>query len=249
MPDVPRHVDPQEHRVARVDRRNLVARDEVPLPVGKHDRLLPARSRLLAGGGSLVLVALLYADEVFASDRARVQLFRLRADLRAFDGPFGDLAMHRVVEFVRQISHELLSVGLVAAGLQNPVHDIEPEARVAKSGLPVEQRAGRDAGDIALLSDDGFQRRRADTNLGIRGRDGDLGPGLAAARHDAKESNSEEVGDHGDSVCSGPRRIQAGLRSAGTEPVFASRNALPGRWKMVERIAGTIAGTFGDFGL
>ena len=40
--DVSRHIDPQEHGIAGVDRGNAVAGQEIPLAGGENDRLQPA---------------------------------------------------------------------------------------------------------------------------------------------------------------------------------------------------------------
>ena len=85
MLDVSRHVEPEEHGVARIDAGDLVAGDEVTLAGGKYDDLAPFRTGLLPGRRDLIFKAARDGDEIFAVDDTRRKRLGLGADLRSLD--------------------------------------------------------------------------------------------------------------------------------------------------------------------
>ena len=112
---------------------------------------------------------MLDGDKVLALNDLGRKLAGPRADLRAFDGPFGPLAVNQVVENIRKIAGKLRAIGLVAPGFHDPVDDVEAEPLVVEAGLLVEQRTGLDAAHIPLLTDRGLQVFSDNMNpLGVR---------------------------------------------------------------------------------
>src|SRR4030095_6311504 len=107
---------------------------------------------------------LLHGNEGVALDDGRLEFLRLRANLRSLDAALGALAVVQVVEDVRQIAGEFVAVLFVAAGFHDPIDDVESEAEVAHPGLRVEEAAGLDAADVALLLDRRFNRAARDAN-------------------------------------------------------------------------------------
>src|SRR5207249_2250983 len=112
--------------------------EEVAFAGREDDGLRPARPRFLARRGQVVSVILLDGDKVLALNDLRKELAGTGADLRAFDGSLGSLAVNQVMEKVGKVAGEPLAVGFVAAGLHDPVDDIQTEALIAEAGLLVE---------------------------------------------------------------------------------------------------------------
>src|SRR5439155_16841964 len=69
--DVSRHVEAEEHGVARIRAGDLVAGDEVALASGKHKHLAPFRTGLLSGRRDLVAEAARDRNEIFTVHDAR----------------------------------------------------------------------------------------------------------------------------------------------------------------------------------
>src|SRR5438132_12760855 len=74
------------------------------------------------------------------------------------------MAENQVIEKVGKVAGELRTVGFVAAGLHDPVDDIQTEALIAEAGLLVEKRAGLNPADVTLLADGCFQGRSDHVN-------------------------------------------------------------------------------------
>ena len=83
------------------------------------------------------------ATKSFALDDLGLELLRLGADLRPLDVMFGQVAVELGIAGI---------VVVLPAGGQEEVHDVQAEAEVAGAGLLVEQAAGGDAADVALLA-------------------------------------------------------------------------------------------------
>jgi len=94
-----------------------------------------------------------------------MHFLRLRADLRAFQRPFRRLAVVRSVELVDQFWGERVPVGLIAAWLHDPVHNVQAKARVPKAGLAIAQRSRRHTADVAFLANGCLQLRRHNGDL------------------------------------------------------------------------------------
>ena len=146
MLDVSRHVEAEEHGVARIHAGDLVAGNEVALSSRKYEHLAPFRSGLLSGRGGLVFEAGRDSDEILALDDARRKLPGLRADLGSLDRALRRLAVVGIVEEIRQIALQLIAIGFVAARLHDPIDDIKPLTGIAKTAPRVQKTSGSDTG-------------------------------------------------------------------------------------------------------
>lgn len=165
VPDVARHVHAQKRRLAAVGQRHLVGSEKPPLALGKDQRLLPHRPWLAPRRRQRVGVAHLHGDEIRPADHPRTQPPRLRANLRAFDDPLGNVAVHQVPEEIPHRLRQRRPVSLVRTRLRQPVGDREAKPRIAEPRRLVEKRPGRHAADIARFAHGRFDHAAADADL------------------------------------------------------------------------------------
>ena len=73
-----------------------------------------------------------------------------------------------VLVAIDQSGVQAVPVVAIAAGLQDPVDDVQAEARIAEPGFLVQERLSRNAADVPLLADRRRQLGRVDADeLGV----------------------------------------------------------------------------------
>ena len=199
------HVEAIEQIVDVVGAGDPFARQDVAHAGLEDERLLPGRAGFETLARLVVGIAHADGDEIFSASYFRLEFFGLRADLRAFDIVLRQIAVQLRIALVAVVA---------PAGGEKKVHDVQAEAEVARPGLLVEKRSGRDAADIAFLANDGLQSVGIDLNRvgGFDDGDGAIRRGLRLGgldRGGCAEGEKSEKQKRQSHVCLYYVRLQA----------------------------------------
>src|SRR5438132_7975683 len=151
--DVARHVDAIEEIIDVVDARDALAAQEIAHAGLEDECLLPLRPGLQTGCGLREAKAQPHGHEAVSFNDFRIQPPGLRANLRAFHVMLGQMPVNLGIAQVTVFA---------PARRHQEVHDVQPEARLARAGLFIQETPLRNAAYIARLVNARLQQIRID---------------------------------------------------------------------------------------